>query len=138
VATRHDDGAQDCRGGRHEGYQHSIDNRVLGRQSPEWRTLSELANSLEQESSTFSSPATGSLGRLALLRSLRSRYTSNETNALFVGYPVDDPDFWFTSGWRNRLSPWGSVAVPVFRNAVEQLVVLLNIPPDDVRKLTHD
>jgi cell division protein FtsI (penicillin-binding protein 3) len=31
-------------------------------------------------------------------------------------------------------SPWGSVvAAPVFREVVERLVVLLDIPPDDVR-----
>jgi cell division protein FtsI (penicillin-binding protein 3) len=31
-------------------------------------------------------------------------------------------------------SPWGSVvAAPVFREVVEELVILMDIPPDDIR-----
>lgn len=63
-------------------------------------------------------------------------YTSSETNASFVGWgPVDDPKF-LVYVWLERpeTSPWGSVvASPVFREAVERLVVLLNLPPDNVR-----
>lgn len=63
-------------------------------------------------------------------------YTTNETNASFIGWgPVDDPQFvvfvWLE---RPKSSPWGSeVAAPVFRTAVQKLVVLLNLPPDDIR-----
>ena len=64
-------------------------------------------------------------------------YTSNETNASFVGWgPVDDPQF-LVYVWLEKpsVSPWGSVvAAPVFRDAVKELVVLLNLPPDDVRR----
>jgi len=63
-------------------------------------------------------------------------YTSNATNASFVGWgPVDDPQF-LVYVWLEKplTSPWGSiVAAPVFSQAVEKLVVLLDLPPDDVR-----
>jgi cell division protein FtsI/penicillin-binding protein 2 len=63
-------------------------------------------------------------------------YTSSQTNASFVGWgPVDDPQF-LVYIWLEKpsVSPWGSVvAAPVFKQVVEKLVVLLNIPPDDVR-----
>jgi cell division protein FtsI/penicillin-binding protein 2 len=64
-------------------------------------------------------------------------YTSNQTNASFVGWgPIDDPRF-LVYVWLEKpvTSPWGSVvAAPVFREVVERLVVLLNLPPDDIRK----
>lgn len=64
-------------------------------------------------------------------------YTSNQTNASFVGWgPVDDPRF-LVYVWLEKptTSPWGSVvAAPVFREVVERLVVMMNLPPDDIRK----
>jgi cell division protein FtsI/penicillin-binding protein 2 len=63
-------------------------------------------------------------------------YSSNETNASFVGWgPVDDPQFlvyiWLQ---KPQASIWGSeTAAPLFSEVVKQLVVLLNIPPDEVR-----
>jgi cell division protein FtsI/penicillin-binding protein 2 len=64
-------------------------------------------------------------------------YTSNMTNASFVGWgPVDDARF-LVYVWLEKpmTSPWGSVvAAPVFRQAVERLVVLMDIPPDHVRQ----
>lgn len=63
-------------------------------------------------------------------------YTSAQTNTSFVGWgPVDDPQF-VVYVWLEKptLSKWGSeVAAPVFRDVVEQLVVLMKIPPDEVR-----
>jgi cell division protein FtsI (penicillin-binding protein 3) len=47
---------------------------------------------------------------------------------------VDDPRF-LVYVWleKPQSSPWGSiVAAPVFRDMVERLVVLMDIPPDDV------
>jgi cell division protein FtsI/penicillin-binding protein 2 len=63
-------------------------------------------------------------------------YTSSQTNASFVGWgPVDDPRF-LVYVWLEKpsTSPWGSVvAAPVFRQVVERLVVLMNIPSDELR-----
>jgi cell division protein FtsI/penicillin-binding protein 2 len=63
-------------------------------------------------------------------------YTSTQTNTSFVGWgPSDDPQF-VVYVWLEKpsISKWGSeVAAPVFKNVVEQLVVLMKIPPDAVR-----
>lgn len=64
-------------------------------------------------------------------------YTSNQTNTSFVGWgPADDPKF-VVYVWLEKpsISPWGSeVAAPVFHNVVEKLVVLMKIPPDNIRQ----
>ncbi|MGW8144869.1 MAG: peptidoglycan D,D-transpeptidase FtsI family protein [Anaerolineales bacterium] len=63
-------------------------------------------------------------------------YTSNQTNASFIGWgPIDDPRL-LVFVWLEKptTSPWGSVvAAPVFRQVVERLVVLLNIPSDQMK-----
>ncbi len=63
-------------------------------------------------------------------------YTENLTNASFVGWgPVDDPEF-IVYVWLEKptSSIWSSVvAAPVFRDVVEELVILLDIPPDEIR-----
>jgi len=64
------------------------------------------------------------------------RYDPKLTNASFIGWgPVDDPKF-MVYIWLERplKSDWAAyVASPVFHDVVEKLVVLLGIPPDDVR-----
>jgi cell division protein FtsI/penicillin-binding protein 2 len=100
--------------------------------------LSEmLARSLEQEASSALVPGyrvAGKTGTAEIPTPLG--YTSNETNASFVGWgPVDDPRF-LIYVWLEKpsISPWGSVvAAPVFRAMAERLVVLMDIPPDHVR-----
>lgn len=63
-------------------------------------------------------------------------YSLGVTNASFVGWgPTDDPQF-LVYAWleKPKTSIWGSiVAAPVFRDAVSELVVLMNIPPDETR-----
>jgi cell division protein FtsI/penicillin-binding protein 2 len=64
-------------------------------------------------------------------------YLPNEINASFIGWgPVDSPRFmvyiWFE---KPDSADWASyIAAPVFREVVEKLVVLMGIPPDDVRQ----
>ena len=63
-------------------------------------------------------------------------YDENEINASFIGWgPVDDPQFlvyvWLEEPQTNRAA--SVVAAPIFRQVVEKVVTLLNIPPDTVR-----
>lgn len=64
-------------------------------------------------------------------------YDPNLTNATFLGWgPVDDPRF-MVYVWMERPtnSEWAAfVAAPIFRNVVEKLVVLMGIPPDEIRQ----
>jgi cell division protein FtsI/penicillin-binding protein 2 len=64
-------------------------------------------------------------------------YLSNLTNASFVGWgPVDDPRF-IVYIWLEKptTSMWGSVvAAPVFSEIVKNLVLLMDLPPDNIRQ----
>jgi cell division protein FtsI/penicillin-binding protein 2 len=63
-------------------------------------------------------------------------YDPRWTVASFVGWgPVADPRFIVLVRLdRPEVSPWGSVvAAPAFQEVVERLVVMLEIPPDEVR-----
>lgn len=103
------------------------------------RTLTEmLAVSLETESSDALVEGYRVAGKTGTAEvPTPYGYTSNMTNASFVGWgPVDDPSF-IVYVWLEKptTSPWGSVvAAPVFRQAVERLVVLMNLPPDHIRQ----
>jgi cell division protein FtsI/penicillin-binding protein 2 len=60
-------------------------------------------------------------------------YDPNFTIASFIGWgPVEDPQFLiYVSLDRPTVSPWGSeVAMPVFREIVEKLVIHMAIPPN--------
>jgi cell division protein FtsI/penicillin-binding protein 2 len=123
------------------GYQHNIDQRMVGMpiKAEIADKLSEmLAVSLEVESSDALVEGYRVAGKTGTAEiPTPFGYTTNQTNASFVGWgPVDDPQF-LVYVWleKPQSSPWGSVvAAPIFRRAVEKLVVLLNIPPDNIRR----
>jgi cell division protein FtsI/penicillin-binding protein 2 len=101
-----------------------------------------LANSLESESSDALVEGYRVAGKTGTAEiATPTGYSTSATNASFVGWgPVGDPKFlvyvWLV---KPQSSPWGSVvAAPVFSDMVEQLVVLMDIPPDEVRQGLSD
>jgi cell division protein FtsI/penicillin-binding protein 2 len=123
-----------------KGQQYNVSPQVINTpiSTQTARDLTEmLAYSLEEEASVALVEGyriSGKTGTADIPTELG--YTSNLTNASFVGWgPTDDPQF-VVYVWIEKptISPWGSeVAAPVFRDVVEQLVVLMRIPPDDIR-----
>jgi cell division protein FtsI/penicillin-binding protein 2 len=103
------------------------------------RTLTNmLATSLEEEASDALVEGYRVAGKTGTAEiAVNGQYSSYATNASFVGWgPVDDPRF-IVYVWleKPKSSIWGSiVAAPVFRDVVEELVVLMNIPPDEQRQ----
>ena len=63
-------------------------------------------------------------------------YDPNQINASFIGWgPTDDPKFMVYVWLQRPKADWASyVASPLFHKVVEKLVVLMDIPPDDIRK----
>jgi cell division protein FtsI/penicillin-binding protein 2 len=124
-----------------KGHQFDTEPRVIGIpiKKETAHTLSELlAKSLEQEASDALVDGYRVAGKTGTAEiPTPYGYSSNVTNASFVGWgPVDDPKF-LVYIWLEKptSSIWGSVvASPVFRQVVERLVVLMDIPPDKVRK----
>jgi cell division protein FtsI/penicillin-binding protein 2 len=103
-------------------------------------TLSEmLANSLENEASEALVPGYRLAGKTGTAQIPPYYEHLDETNASFVGWgPVDDPKF-LVYVWleKPRTAIWASkVAAPVFREVVEKLIVLMGIPPDNIRLQT--
>jgi cell division protein FtsI/penicillin-binding protein 2 len=96
-----------------------------------------LAVSLEQEASIALVNGYRLAGKTgtAQIPMGEAGYTKDRTNASFIGWgPVDDPKF-LVYVWLEEPYPiWGSLtAASVFSQVVERLVVLLNIPPDNIR-----
>jgi cell division protein FtsI/penicillin-binding protein 2 len=122
-----------------DGFQYTPTPQVIGKPISEEtaHTLTELlARSLEGESSDALIEGYRVAGKTGTAEiATPTGYSTSETNASFVGWgPVDDPRF-LVYVWleKPQSSPWGSVvAAPVFRDMVERLVVLMDIPPDDV------
>lgn len=122
------------------GKQYNTPSRIAGQpiSAETAQMISEmLATSLEVESSAALIEGYRVAGKTGTAEiPTPYGYTSSVTNASFVGWgPVDDPRFlvyiWLA---KPKSSPWGSVvAAPVFKQVVERLVVLINLPPDDVR-----
>jgi cell division protein FtsI/penicillin-binding protein 2 len=102
------------------------------------RTVTEmLAISLEEEASDALVEGYRVAGKTGTAEIAGPEgYTGSLTNASFVGWgPADDPRF-IVYIWLEKptSSPWGSVvAAPIFSSVVSKLVVLLDLPPDDVR-----
>jgi cell division protein FtsI/penicillin-binding protein 2 len=102
------------------------------------QTVTEmLANSLELESSDAYVEGYRMAGKTGTAEIAgRTGYLKGVTNASFVGWgPIDDPQFiiyiWLE---KPKTSIWSSVvAAPVFKEIVENLVILMDIPPDNIR-----
>jgi cell division protein FtsI/penicillin-binding protein 2 len=65
-------------------------------------------------------------------------YLDNEVIGSFVGWlPAEQPEIIiYIKLDRPRSAPWGSeTAAPVFAELTEELVVLLDIPPDNIRNV---
>jgi cell division protein FtsI/penicillin-binding protein 2 len=97
-----------------------------------------LALSLENESSSALVPGYRLAGKTGTAQIPGPYgYEADATNASFIGWgPVDDPQFMIYV-WLERPSTsiWGSeTAAPVFADVAKQVILLLNIPPDSVRK----
>jgi cell division protein FtsI/penicillin-binding protein 2 len=122
------------------GHQYDTTPQIIGNPitAETAKTLTDmLAISLEEESSNALINGYRVAGKTGTAEiPTPYGYALWQTNASFVGWgPTDDPKF-LVYVWleKPKTSIWGSVvAAPVFRDAVEQLVVLMNIPPDDIR-----
>jgi len=103
------------------------------------RTLTEMLTiSLEKEASSALVPGYSLAGKTgtAEIYVKGEGYTSNLTNASFIGWgPTDDPQF-IVYVWISKPTTaiWGSVvASPIFRQVVDRVIIHLGIPPDAVR-----
>lgn len=123
-----------------DGHQYNVPSQYAGSpiSAQTAHTLSDmLAVSLEAESSSALLPGyrmAGKTGTAQIPTDLG--YDETQTNVSFIGWgPVDDPQF-MVYVWLQRptSSIWSSeTAAPVFSQVAEQTVILLNIPPDNVR-----
>jgi cell division protein FtsI/penicillin-binding protein 2 len=122
------------------GTVHTTQPQVLGRpiSADTAATLSEmLAVSLEREASDAEVPGYRIAGKTGTDEiPTPYGYDPDKSIASFIGWgPVDDPKFIVLIKLdKPSASRWGSeTAAPVFGEMVKRLVVLMNIPPDDVR-----
>lgn len=128
----------------HDNFQHDFELHRIGApiKADTAKTLAEmLARSLETESSDALVDGYRVAGKTGTAEiPTPYGYTSNQTNASFVGWgPVDDPKF-LVYVWleKPQTSIWGSeVASPLFKEVAQNLFVLMNIPPDYVRKQVY-
>lgn len=123
------------------GHQYDTPPQTLGTPiSPQTaRTVSEmLALGLERGSSVALVDGYRIAGKTgtAQIPGPNGLYDPSLTNASFIGWgPLDDPKF-MVFVWLEKptSSSWAAfVASPVFHSVVEKLVVLMGIPPDNVR-----
>jgi cell division protein FtsI/penicillin-binding protein 2 len=119
---------------------HTTQPQVLGRpiSADIAATLNEmLAVSVEREASDAMVPGYRVAGKTGTAQiPTPGGYSDTDFIQSFVGWgPVDDPKFIVLIKLDNSsASMWGSeTAAPTFSELVKRLVVLMNIPPDDVR-----
>jgi len=102
------------------------------------RTLTDmLAAAVVQETELAQVPGYRVAGKTGTAQiPIPGGYHPTLTVASFAGYlPADDPAFVILVIINKpKTSPWGNqVAAPVFANIAKQLVVLFDVPPDNVR-----
>lgn len=123
------------------GHQYNTPPQTLGSpiSAQTAHTVSEMmAQSIEQGKSVAMVDGYRIAGKTgtAQIPGPNGLYDPNKTNASFIGWgPVDDPKF-LVFVWLEKptSSSWASfVASPVFHDVVQKLVVLMDLPPDDVR-----
>ncbi|MBM4424084.1 MAG: penicillin-binding protein 2 [Chloroflexi bacterium] len=120
---------------------HTTQPQVLGRpiSADVAATLNNmLAVSVEREANGALLPGYRIAGKTGTAQiPIPGGYDFQKTIASFVGWgPVDDPRFIVLIKFdRPSASIWGSdTAAPTFGELVKRLVVLMDIPPDDVRR----
>jgi cell division protein FtsI/penicillin-binding protein 2 len=123
-----------------DGKQYDTEPQVLGVPIKEEtaKTMTEmLVKSLENESSLALVPGYKIAGKTGTAEiPVEGEYKTDLTNASFAGWgPADNPQF-LVYVWLEKpeKSPWGSVvASPLFSDIVKELVVYLDIPPEDTQ-----
>ncbi len=123
-----------------DGRQYSVPPQYAGSpiSAETAHTLNKmLAVSLENESSNALVPGYRMAGKTGTAQIPGDYgYLYGVTNASFIGWgPADDPKF-MVYVWLEQPSAsiWGSeTAAPVFAQVAEKAILLLNIPPDNVR-----
>jgi cell division protein FtsI/penicillin-binding protein 2 len=124
------------------GVQSNTPNQVLGTpiSAQTARTVSEmLALGLERSESLGLVEGYRIAGKTgtAQVPTSYGYYSPDEINASFIGWgPLDDPQFmiyvWLE---KPKSDVWASfLAAPVFKDITENLVVLMDIPPDRIRQ----
>jgi cell division protein FtsI/penicillin-binding protein 2 len=124
------------------GVQSNTPNQVLGTpiSAQTARTVSDmLALGLERGDSSSLVEGYRVAGKTgtAQIPTASGYYSPDEINASFIGWgPLDDPQFmiyvWLE---KPKSDDWASVlAAPVFKDIAENLVVLMDIPPDRIRQ----
>ena len=124
-----------------DGHQFNVPSQYIGSPiEPETAaTLNEmLAVALENEDSAALIPGYRIAGKTgtAQIPTPFGIYDYSQTNTSFIGWgPADDPQFMIYV-WLERptKSIWGTeTAAPVFSEVAQKAVILLDIPPDNVR-----
>jgi cell division protein FtsI/penicillin-binding protein 2 len=123
-----------------DGHQSNMSAQVVGtpiKAETAHTITTMLSNALVSESSGALLPGYTIAGKTGTAQIPTSYgYDTKDINASFIGWgPVDDPRFlvyvWLEKPQTNRAA--SVVAAPIFKQVIENLVVLMGIPPDAVR-----